>query len=296
MKKALSLIFAALMIFALAIPCFAGFTAEADFQKVEFDVPKRIADFKLDGVLSEYETYKIDLKPSWMSAAYALDADKDLVLGLNPIFAMSWDENYVYYYTEFECKKGLSSAYDDDPGSMWKDCCIQGNFSDVGKTEGDRLEFGITASSKTGKMLTNTWADYLGAKWDVAKDSFAVAKGNKLIIEGRVPYSAFSKVAAKEGAQYGVCWVFAFGIEGNHCHLQLASGCTGAGKHADYFAKFKLAAAPELPKETTKAAAAAAADAKKPAAAAQTFDPIVVVAVAALVSGAGVVVSKKKRR
>ena len=102
--------------------------------------------------------------------------------------------------------------------------------------------------------------------------------------------SAFSTVAAKVGAQYGVCYVISWGnTYEDYRHTQLAAGCTGdAGKAADLFAKITLeeAIVVETEPETVEVVEDAAA-------APQTFDAGIVAAVAAIVSAAGYAISKK---
>lgn len=298
MRKICAIILTALMLVMMAVPVFAGQTQEADFQKIAFEVKKANTAWKADGVYSEGEYYDIALQSSWISAAYNDDANEAMLMDINGLglkLAMSWDENYIYLYSQYVAPFGHSNTWDSDPGSMWYSGAMQLNYAEADGVDEDRLEYGIGKSSDTGDLLTYDWADYLGSGYDALAngDFYITVDGSTVTYECRTPISAFSAVAAAEGVSYGVCYVWSVGVDQDYAHTQLASGCTGFGKHADYFAKMTLAAAPEIVTEAPETEAPVEDTAAVETPAAQTADIVAVAAVVAIISLAGVAISKK---
>ncbi|MBQ4576594.1 MAG: hypothetical protein IJB07_02575 [Firmicutes bacterium] len=294
MKKTLSLILAGLLTVAMGTAAFAGHVAEEDRGNIKFGV-KGIAEtveWTADGEWTEGEYAEIDVKKTWISTSNGDDANVDVTKNLDFTLGMSWDADYIYTYVEFVDADGHANENDADPTLIWQTGAMQINFAEVDAAGDQRLEYGIGLSSATGNFLTNVWADSIGSGYAVPEDDFIVIEdGDTMIYEFRTPVSAFSSVAAKVGAQYGVCYVISWGnTYEDYRHTQLAAGCTGdAGKAADLFAKITLeeAIVVETEPETVEVVEDAAA------AAPQTFDAGIVAAVAAIVSAAGYAISKK---
>ena len=292
MKKTLSLILAGLLTVAMGTAAFAGHVAEEDRGNIKFGV-KGIAEtveWTADGEWTEGEYAEIDVKKTWISTSNGDDANVDVTKNLDFTLGMSWDSDYIYSYVEFVDPDGHVNE-STDPTLIWQVGAVQMNFAEVDAAGDQRLEYGAALSSVTGDYLTTVWADYLGSGYAVPADDFIVVEdGDTMIYELRTPISAFSTVAAKVGAQYGVCYVISWGnTYEDYRHTQLAAGCTGdAGKAADLFAKITLeeAIVVETEPETVEVVEDAAA-------APQTFDAGIVAAVAAIVSAAGYAISKK---
>ena len=293
MKKTLSLILAGLLTVAMGTAAFAGHVAEEDRGNIKFGV-KGIAEtveWTADGEWTEGEYAEIDVKKTWISTSNGDDANVDVTKNLDFTLGMSWDADYIYTYVEFVDADGHANENVADPTLIWQTGAMQINFAEVDAAGDQRLEYGIGLSSATGNFLTNVWADSIGSGYAVPEDDFIVIEdGDTMIYEFRTPVSAFSSVAAKVGAQYGVCYVISWGnTYEDYRHTQLAAGCTGdAGKAADLFAKITLeeAIVVETEPETVEVVEDAAA-------APQTFDAGIVAAVAAIVSAAGYAISKK---
>ncbi len=310
MKKIFSAVLSALVVAALTVPVFAGFTQEEAVMEVKFDIQKATTTPVMDGKMSDGEYYEVELQKSWISAYVDDDNNAEAALNTNPKLYMSWDDNYVYTYTEISTPN-FTNEWDSDPGQMWQSACIQVCASESGSTAGNSLEYGIALSSETNEMLKVIWIDYLSSGFDpVANEDFAVVKnGDVVTYECRTPYSAFiSDGKLAEGDDFLFCLVWSTGDIGDVMQTQLASGCTGNGKNADYFAQVKLAPAPVVEtepvvEETTAPAAEESVEAAAETIAEtttdvveapQTADVFSVIAAAAVISAGAVLVSKKK--
>lgn len=298
MKKFLATLLTALMLCLMIVPAFASSQREADEGNVKFGIQKQLVPQKLDGVIDEYEYYEVALKSSWLSIAVKDDANDPKALNLNPKMYLSWDDQYVYFASIVKPAQ-YEQTFGGDPPSMWQSNAIQMNFSAVDKEGEDRLEYGIGRTSDAGELLSTVWADYLGAGFTPSKDNFIVTYANgTLTYECKTPWTAFMSGCPGEGGQFGLCVVWATGVGDDYIHTQLAAGCTGYGKHADYFAKVTLEKAPEMPVDEVvveDAAAPAVAAPTAPVVAAQTSDALVVFVVIAMISLAGTIIFKKVR-
>ncbi len=203
---------------------------------------------------------------------------------------MSWDANYLYCFVQFYDANGHDCPYGSDPGNMWQAGCMQVSAAEVDSVASDRLEYGIALATDTGALMSTVWADYIGSGYGVDGDFIIVNDGDTMTYEFRVPFSAFSTVAAAEGSQYGINLLMSWGNGTDYIHSNLATGCSGdPGKAADRFADFTLEEAIVIETEPeTVAEEVAAGDAP------QTFDAGVIAAVAAIVSAAGYAISKKR--
>lgn len=296
MKKLISIAMLLFLFAMMWVPSFAATQAqETDFQNVKFEIKKANVAWNADGVITDGEYYKVDTKLSWFSAAVNTDENLDYALKLNPAMYMSWDENYVYFATTYTVKNH-SAAWDDDLGNMWQSGCLQMNYAAANETNAEtRLEYGVGLSSTSGKLLTFDWADPLGTAYDAvaSKDFIVKNNNNTLTYEVRTPWNVFlSSPKMAVGSAFSMCVVWSIGEGNDYIHTQLASGCTGFGKHAEYFAQVTLAAAPEV---TTTAAPEVEAPATTTPPAAQTADTFSVIAVVAVIALAGAVIVSKKR-
>lgn len=296
MKKVLSLVLAGLLVAGAAVATSAGNIIEEDRGNIAFEIHKINATWTPDGEWSDGEYAEVAVKNTWISDATADDANDDAAKNLNFKLGMSYDDQYVYTYVQFEDANGHNNTWDADPGSLWYSGALQVNYSDADETGDQRLEYGIGVSSDTGDKLNNVWADYLGSGYVPSNDDWSFTEdGDTLTYEFRTPFSAFSdSVTGKEGEQVGFCLVISWGNDQDYIHTQLASGCTGdPGKEAGNFAKVTLGdqIVVETEPEVVETVADAAADTTTEAP--KTFDAGIIAAVAAIVSAAGYAISKK---
>ena len=292
MKKTLSLILAGVLTAAMALSASAAY-ADCDAE-IKFGVKGIAADvtWAADGVWTEGEYAEIDIKPSWMSAAVSDEANLDAAKNLDVKVGLSWDAENLYTYIEFYDANGHDNLFGSDPGNMWQSGAVQVSVAEVDSVAGDRLEYGVAVTSDTNEQITVNWADYLGSGYDALAngDFIAINDGDTMIYEIRTPFNAFSTVAAKEGAQYGLNLLFAWGNGADYIHSQLSAGCSGdPGKAADRFADITLEEAIVVETEPETVVEEVVADA-----APATFDAGIVAAVAAIVSAAGYAISKKR--
>jgi hypothetical protein len=287
MKKTLSLILAGLLTAAMALSASAAY-ADCDAE-IKFGVKGIAADvtWAADGVWTEGEYAEIDIKPSWMSAAVSDEANLDAAKNLDVKVGLSWDAENLYTYIEFYDANGHDNLFGSDPGNMWQSGAVQVSAAEVDSVAGDRLEYGVAVTSDTNEQIDVVWADYLGSGYTATGNFIAINDGDTMIYEIKTPFSAFSTVAAKEGAQYGLNLLFAWGNGADYIHSQLSAGCSGdPGKAADRFADITLEEAIVVETEPEVVVEDVAAP--------QTFDAGIIAAVAAIVSAAGYAISKKR--
>ena len=295
MKKVFSLVLAGLLVAGMAVSTSAAFQAEEDLQNISFDIHRINATWTPDGEWSDGEYAPVDVQNTWISAATNDEANLDAAKNLDFKLGMSYDDQYVYGYVQFDDPNGHDNAWDDEPGSMWYSGALQINYSDADEAGDQRLEYGIGLTN-SGKKITNTWGDYIGGGYEAADADWTCdIDGDTVTYEFRTPFSAFSdSVKGKEGDKLGFCLVISWGNEQDYAHTQLASGCTGdPGKAADNYAKVTLGdqivveTEPETVETVADTAAAETTEAPK------TFDAGIIAAVAAIVSAAGYAISKK---
>lgn len=308
MKKHLALFFAALMICLMAVPAFAGAQDEVDMGNVAFGIKKATKEWKPDGVIDEGEYYEVPMKDTWFSYAWndLNEQAESQAKGLGQKLYMSWDDQYVYTATTYKVPK-FFNEYGSDPGSIWKACAIQNNFSpkaDDVSAAGNRLEYGVSLTSDTNELVSVVWADtsdgnVIGWVPEANTHFYVTHSNNVLTYEVRTPWEAFLSSAPKEGDVIGYCIVWAAGPDyEEYVHAQLASGCTGnSGKNAWNFAQVTLEAAPVVETEppvveepvTTTTETAPTVTAPK------TADAFAVVVLVAAVTACGAYTLGKKR-
>jgi hypothetical protein len=250
MKRIALLLLAAAMILTLAVSASAFFEAEEAFCEVAFTIGKQTTAWNPDGTITDGEYFKVDIQPTWLS--YAIN-DNDTDAGLayakatTPELYMSWDENYVYTATRYTVSEGHECLWDSDPASMWYSGAVQFNYANFDEVASEyRLEYGVGLSSDTGDTLYTVWADGCGEGYEPNPDDAKVwLDGNTLTYETRCPWSAFAdedNTGYKEGNGFNTTFVWSIGKGQDYVHIQLAEGCTGNGKHAEYMAQVTLAA------------------------------------------------------
>ena len=271
MKKYLSIVIAALMVASLGVAAFASTTVAENESNIAYTVPKANVTPTMDGVINPGEYSEITTAAGdWCIGTSDDDWDDEaLTLTQTAKVYMSWDENYIYYASEFTAPFGFYCQYEDDPGSIWNAGCIQMDYCSLAShndAEQDRFEDGVGKAENGHKVFTQyaTPADYETLDDDTLAGLFDFTiNGNNVVFEHRVPYTAFAPAAFAEGQQFGMCAVYSIGAE-SYCHAQLAGGCSG-GKDQSMTAVITLAPAPVIESEPANAgydsaeAAAAAA-------------------------------------
>ncbi|MBR5365279.1 MAG: discoidin domain-containing protein [Clostridia bacterium] len=251
MKRIALFLLAAAMILTLAVSASAFFEQEEAFCEVKFEIGKQTTAWNPDGTITDGEYFKVNIKPEWLS--YAIN-DNDTDAGLayakatTPELYMSWDENYVYTATRYTVSEGHECLWDSDPASMWYSGAVQFNYANFDEVASDyRLEYGVGLSSETGDTLYTVWAQGGGDDYEPGPDDAKVwLDGNTLTYETRVPWDAFAdedNTGRKEGNGFNTTLVWSIGKGQDYVHIQLAEGCTGSGKHAEYMAQVTLVGA-----------------------------------------------------
>nr|MCR5682586.1 discoidin domain-containing protein [Clostridiales bacterium] len=160
---------------------------------------------------------------------------------------MAWDENYVYTATRYTEPNGHDNAWDDDPASMWYSGACQFNYANLDEVASDyRLEYGVGLTN-SGNTIYTVWAQGGGDDYEPTEEDAKVFKdGDTMIYETRCPWSAFAdedNTGYKEGNGFNFCFIWSVGKGQDYTHIQLAQGCSGNGKHAEYFAQVTLVGA-----------------------------------------------------
>ena len=298
MKRYLSLAIVALMVAAFGVSAYASTTEADNWGNIFYDVPKANVTPVMDGVISAGEYSEITTAPGdWCIGSSDDDWDDEaLALTTSAKIYMSWDENYIYYASEFVAPFGFYCPYEDDPGSIWNAGCIQMDYC-LMESHNDalenRFEDGVGKAENGNKVFIQytTPEDFESLDDDTLAGLFDFTiDGNNVVFEHRVPWSAFAPAAFAEGQQYGLCAVYSIGPD-SYCHAQLAGGCSG-GKDQSRTAVITLKPAPvieteapetEAPAPETEAPAAAAPAAAAPA---ETAAPAPVAETAAPVAAA----------
>lgn len=302
MKKILTLALAVMMVAALALTASAYFIDNnSSGATITYTIPQAYAEHKLDGVITEGEYAKLEVKTEYLSIA-TYDEDAAMAQDFDNIgLWMSYDANYLYVAATTTAKD-FHNACDDNTGSIWGQYAIQLSLADVDNDEAsERLETGYALSSETGALLFANWCDGTGDSYDALEaNDFIVTNANGILTyECRVPFSAFSSKTLVEGSQFRFCIVWATGTSeddgtSEYRHLQLAYGCTGdPGKDVTGHAVITMGAALEAPVVDTPAADDAPAADAPATTAPTTADAGIVAAAAVMAIAAGVVLSKK---
>ncbi len=242
MKRFLYTAIGSVMAAALAVSVSAAYTDYTE--RPAFEVQKIANDvtWTPDGVLSPGEYSLIETKNSWMSACVAQNADLDVAKNLDYTLAMSWDQEYVYTFIQFEDDNGHDSLWASDPDSMWFSGSMQIGFTEAGNTGSQRLEYGIALASDTGNLYHKVWANCREPGYEISEGDFTIINDNDILTyEFRTPIDAFSGSSARNGVQYGFSFVIGWGNGEDYIHTQLGAGISGDnGKDCSHFANITL--------------------------------------------------------
>lgn len=211
---------------------------------------KPATNWKADCTWSDGEYTEIDVPTSWISTSMSDPANYEYAKTLPIKMGMSWDEDYIYTYLEYEDPNGHNNTFGNNPYNMWLSGCVQAGFSDDGATGSNRMEYGITRTSDTNELISTVWSnrnDYVEnsdpyTDWEPSTNDYNVqVNGNTVTYEFRTPISSFSNVAPEESVSYRVGYVLSWGNDRASAHTCIGSGISGwAGKQAANFMKVTL--------------------------------------------------------
>ena len=231
-------------------PYFSGYTPqEDDPSTILFDVPYAETEWKADGVISEGEYRKMDVKTSQLSYAVANAELKETVLQTPISLYMSYDDNYVYIAATTPADQYVCDIDYSNEGNMWAAHALQLSLADINATDPvDRLEVGYALSSLDNEQYACSWFDPMDIAYDPDKngDYIVVREGNKLIYELRVPFEAFVEENLTEGQSFlgSLVWAVGTSEDGGsdaYAHIQLGYGLSGdPGKDPRGHATFTL--------------------------------------------------------
>ena len=300
MKKFGAIALSAAILSAMAVSASAAYIEQAaDPATITFTIPQGYTAWAADGVISEGEYAKIDVKPEWISIAAATDEAAATAIQLPIALYMSYDANYVYVACETAADQYVCDIDDSNAGNMWAAHAIQLSFANIDATDSaERVELGYALSSLDNNLYAVSWFDPMGIAYDPddAGDYTVVKNGNTVTYEMRVPFAAFEEKNLVEGDKFlgSVIWAMGTSEDGGsdmYVHEQLAYGVSGdPGKDPTGHATITLGAALEAPVVDTPAEDAPATDAPSTPA---TADAGIVAAAAVMAVAAGVVLSKK---
>jgi hypothetical protein len=300
MKKFGAIALSAAILSAMAVSASAAYIEQAaDPATITFTIPQGYTAWAADGVISEGEYAKIDVKPEWISIAAASDEAAATAIQLPISLYMSYDANYVYVACETAADQYVCDIDDSNAGNMWAAHAIQLSFANIDATDSaERVELGYALSSLDNNLYAVSWFDPMGIAYDPddAGDYTVVKTGNSLVYEMRVPFAAFEEKNLVEGNKFlgSVIWAMGTSEDGGsdaYVHEQLGYGVSGdPGKDPTGHATFTLGAALEAPVVEEPAVDAPA---EGGATAPTTADAGIVAAAAVMAIAAGVVLSKK---
>ena len=300
MKKFGAIALSAAILSAMAVSASAAYIEQAaDPATITFTIPQGYTAWAADGVISEGEYAKIDVKPEWISIAAATDEAAATAIQLPIALYMSYDANYVYVAATTAADQFVCDIDDSNAGNMWAAHAIQLSFANIDATDSaERVELGYALSTLDNNLYAVSWFDPMGIAYDPddAGDYTVVKNGNTVTYEMRVPFAAFEEKALKEGDKFlgSVIWAMGTSEDGGsdaYVHEQLGYGVSGdPGKDPTGHATFTLGAALEAPVVEEPAVDAPA---EGGATAPTTADAGIVAAAAVMAIAAGVVLSKK---
>ena len=301
MKKFGAIALSAAILSAMAVSASAAYIEQAaDPATITFTIPQGYTAWAADGVISEGEYAKIDVKPEWISIAAATDEAAATAIQLPIALYMSYDANYVYVACTTAADQFVCDVDESNEGNMWAAHAIQLSFANIDATDSaERVELGYALSTLTGGLHAVSWFDPMGIAYDPddAGDYTVVKNGNTVTYEMRVPFAAFEEKNLVEGDKFlgSVIWAMGTSEDGGsdaYVHEQLGYGVSGdPGKDPTGHATITLGAALEAPVvEEPAVDAPAGTDAPE---ASTTADAGIVAAAAVMAVAAGVVLSKK---
>ena len=207
MKKILAIALTAAMIAALGVSAFATTTEADNWGNIFYDVPKANVTPVMDGVINPGEYSLITTAEGDWCIGTPTDEWDDYAyqLAKTATVYMSWDEDYIYYASEFTAPLGFYCPWEDEPGSIWYSGCIQMGYCTIedhndGTT--NRFEDGVGKAENGNKVFIAyaTPEDYETVDDDTLAGMFDFTiNGNNVVFEHRVPYSAFMPGKFAEG-------------------------------------------------------------------------------------------------
>ena len=300
MKKFGAIALSAAILSAMAVSASAAYIEQAaDPATITFTIPQGYTAWAADGVISEGEYAKIDVKPEWISIAAATDEAAATAIQLPIALYMSYDANYVYVACTTAADQFVCDVDESNEGNMWAAHAIQLSFANIDATDSaERVELGYALSTLDNNLYAVSWFDPMGIAYDPddAGDYTVVKTGNSLVYEMRVPFASFEEKNLVEGDKFlgSVIWAMGTSEDGGsdaYVHEQLGYGVSGdPGKDPTGHATITLGAALEAPVVEEPATDAPATDAPSTPA---TADAGIVAAAAVMAVAAGVVLSKK---
>ena len=210
--------------------------------EVTFAIMPSDGKWTADGTIGEGEYGEIVLDPAWMSYAMWSETELDYLMNLGEKLYMSWDSDYVYIASVYQ-PEVHSCTWDSEPELMWYSGCMQIGVASYEEKESEkRNEYGIGLSSETNQNLYCTWADGNGTGYSIgADDAKMFLSGGTITCESRIPWTAIYQNGFDQNTKgLNLCIVWSVGELQHYAHVQLASGITGYGKHAENYAKVSL--------------------------------------------------------
>ncbi len=215
---------------------------------VTFGIVPIESEWTPDGTIHDGEYGEILLDSGWMSYAMWSETEKDYLMNLGERLYMSWDEKYVYLASVYT-PEVHSCVWDETPEYMWYSGCMEIGIACYGETESNRRnDYGVGISSVTNQNLYCTWSNGIGTGYQISSDDAVMFLDNgTLTYESRIPWTAiYSDGWTADTKGLNLCIVWSVGEEQNYAHIQLASGMTGFGVHAENYAKVTLITALDL--------------------------------------------------
>lgn len=189
----------------------------------------------IDGTLDPNGYIRLDVQPGNLSYVY----DDTSTENLNFDVYASYDEDYIYLFVSTDDRYYHNDKTSSDAGDMWNQSCIQVGFAKLWDTGNQRLEYGIGRNSGTDELLFNCWSSDNYAVDLTANIDYAITvAGGKINYEVRTPVESFLGPGRKLYANtpFRFSLVMSEGQDNIITHTQIASGTTGNGKKAEYFA------------------------------------------------------------
>ncbi|MBP3918261.1 MAG: sigma-70 family RNA polymerase sigma factor [Clostridia bacterium] len=195
---------------------------------INISAPRRIMEWTPDGVASEGEYFDVPVSKDWISSvAYDSDSPYD-TSALDFTLKMSWDDDWLYVYTEFIDTDGYNCiSRKDIERELWYESMLQLSIA-ASENDNDYQNM-IVALNSYGDKRTRI-ASY--SRYIPQDDDFSVTvsqgkNGDRVIYEVRVPFESFSDDNAVYGNIYRFAMVISWGNNGMLRHTQLAEGISG---------------------------------------------------------------------
>lgn len=204
------------------------YTSSAAETDINISAPRRAAEWIPDGVASEGEYFDIPVSKDWISSmTYYRDSAYDTA-ALDFTLKMSWDNDWLYVYTEFIDTDGYScTSRSDEELELWNESMLQ--LSVAASGDDNDYQNMIVALNAYGEKRTriDSFSRYTPQEDDFSVTVSREKKGDRVIYEVRVPFGSFSDIAAESGNIYRFAMVIGWGNNELMRHTQLSEGITG---------------------------------------------------------------------